>query len=86
MDKPVDKSKAAPKDDDLDDYLNNAPPQDYELSTIEMLRNELSSLVDTMMIPDAKVKSIINIYAPGKNSKQLSERELDQVIQHIKLS
>lgn len=70
---------------DLDDYLNNPLPPAEDISTIELLRNELYSLVETMVIPDQTVKDVINRYAPGKNSKQLNEKQLDSVINHLKL-
>lgn len=75
-------NKAIPPEDDLDVALGNKIPPTKK----ELLQNDLYSLVDTMMLPEEEVKKVIKLYAPGKNSKTMTEAELEQVIKHISLT
>jgi len=82
--KPQDPPKTA-KDDDLDDYLKNGG-QNIPPTKLELLQNDLYSIVDTMSIPEAEVKKVISMYAPGKNSRTMTEAQLNQVIQHLSVT
>lgn len=75
--------KPPPKPTQAEDENRSQPQPQIPPTALELARADLYSLVDTLSIPDEEVKKIINMYAPKKNSKTMTEPEIALVIKHF---